>query len=74
MSETPGPRFQLVGEDICCRFGYCFEEAKYWAIWDGMMSITRVTLTTKRAVCPSHRNAIEGKGWNEVSEDFRTNW
>jgi hypothetical protein len=74
MSETTGPRFQLICEHSDCMFGYCFEDAKYWAIWDGRLTVTRVTFTTKRAVCGTHRDAIEGKAWNEVSEDFRTNW
>jgi hypothetical protein len=74
MSETTGPRFRLIGENTHCMFRYCFENAKYRAIWDGRITITRVTLTTERAVCRTHRDAIEGKRWNEVSEDFRTNW
>jgi hypothetical protein len=73
MSETEGPRFQLIRQIACCRYGFCFEEAKYWAIWDGMITITRAMLATKRPVCRTHRDAIEGKAWNEVSEDFRTN-
>jgi hypothetical protein len=75
MSESTGPRFRLICEDAGdCMFRYCFENAKYWAIWDGTITMTTVTFTTKRAVCRTHRDAIEGKRWNEVSEDFRTNW
>jgi hypothetical protein len=73
MSETEGPRFQLIRQVACCRYGFCFDEAKYWAIWDGMITITRAMLATKRPVCRAHRDAIEGKAWTEVSEDFRTN-
>jgi hypothetical protein len=54
-------------------FGYCLEKAKYWAIWDGMLIITKATFTTKRPVCGTHRDAIKDKAWNKVREDFRTN-
>jgi hypothetical protein len=75
LSEGNGPKFRLICEDAGdCRVRYCFENAKYWAIWNGTRTSTRVTLTTKRAVCRTHRDVIEGKPWNEVSENFRTNW
>jgi hypothetical protein len=66
MSEAIGhrflPRFLLIGKDAGnCMVRYCFEKAKYWAIWNGTTSIKRETLTIKRAVCRTHREAIEGR-------------
>jgi hypothetical protein len=74
MSEGKEPRFLLIDEAACdCTARDCFENAKYWAIWNRRMTITRSTLTIRRAVCRTHREAIEGRHWNEVSEHFRMN-
>lgn len=74
MSEAKEPRFLPIGDAAGdCNARYCPENAKYWAIWNRTMTITRSTLTIKRAVCTSHRGAIQGRPWDEVSEDFRTN-
>jgi hypothetical protein len=72
MSEANEPRFLLIGEAAGdCAARYCFENAEYWAMWNLTMTITRSTLTITRAVCRTHRAAIEGRHWNEVSENFR---
>jgi hypothetical protein len=74
LSEVNGPKFRLICQDAGnCTVRYCFENAKYWAIWNLTMTITRSTLTIRRAVCRTHREATEGKPWNEVSENFPTN-
>jgi hypothetical protein len=72
MSEANEPRFLLIAEAAGnCAARYCFENAEYWAMWNLTMTITRSTLTITRAVCRTHREAIEGRHWNEVSENFR---
>jgi hypothetical protein len=74
MAEATGPRFRLICEDArACTARYCFEDAKYWAIWNRTITCTK-SLMIKKAVCRTHREAIEGKSWDEVSEDFRTIW
>jgi hypothetical protein len=75
MSEAVGPRFLLIGEDVGdCMVRYCFEKARYWAVWKGMMTVERETGSIKRAVCSTHREEIEGRSWGEVSEMFRYKW
>jgi hypothetical protein len=70
MSKGNGPRFQLICEGAGdCTARYCPENAKYWAIWNGTITIS--TLSIRRAVCRTHREAIEGRPWEEVSENFR---
>jgi hypothetical protein len=73
ISGPIGPQYRLICSDAGdCMVRYCFERARYWAIWNGIISITRATLSTRKAVCHSHREAIHGRAWNEVSEIFRT--
>ena len=73
--ECAGPEFQLIDEDARnCAAPYCLENARYWVIWKRTMSITRSILSIRRAVCRTHRESIEGKTWNEVSESFRPNF
>jgi hypothetical protein len=75
VSETNGPRFLLICEDAGdCTARYCFERARYWAIWNRTMNITRSELIVKKAVCLTHRDTIKGRHWDEVSGDFRTSW
>ena len=72
-SEATGPTFLLICEDAGdCMARYCFEKARHWAIWNRIMPLTGSALTIKKAVCRTHRHAVEGKPWDEVSEDFRT--
>jgi hypothetical protein len=72
MSEAIGPKFRFIGKDAGdCMVRYCFENAEYLAIWNRTMTSKKETMIIKRAVCHSHREAIESKPWNEVSEIFR---
>ncbi len=71
--EGNGPEFRLIGDDAGdCTARYCFEKARHWAIWNRIMPLTRSALTIKKAVCHTHREATEGKPWDQISEDFRT--
>jgi hypothetical protein len=71
-SESTGPTFLLICDDAGdCTARYCFERGRYWAIWKRPITNTK-PLKIKRAVCRTHRDAVEGKPWDEVSEDFRT--
>lgn len=73
MIEGNGPEFQLIrGGILDCTARSCFEDAQFWAMWNRTMAISRSLLLIKRAVCHAHRDAIEGRPWNEVSENFRT--
>jgi hypothetical protein len=69
---SKGPRFVPITTDAGdCTVRYCFEKARYWAVWGGPVTIKGEAVTIKRGVCRTHREAIEGKSWNEVSEMFR---
>jgi hypothetical protein len=73
MSEATELQFRLIcGNAGDCRARYCPERARYWAIWKRTLNTAVPTRTIKRAVCRNHWEAIQGKPWSEVSDEFGT--